>query len=66
MLRESEVNRLLKKLTRDLIEFPQPTICKHYVAAKVLSTMNDLGLEVSGELALAVVNADDEKALTLL
>lgn len=63
---EFEVNQKLKLLVVDMIEFPQPTVCKHFVAAKLLSMMEYFGYNVTPELAGAVVNANDEEALKLL
>jgi hypothetical protein len=49
-----------------LMKFPYPTICRHLVAANLLSTLEEHGYPVSKELARAVVGADDDAALALL
>jgi hypothetical protein len=48
------------------IAFPYPKICKHLVAADLLSLLEEHGFPVTTELAGAVVNADDEVALDLI
>jgi hypothetical protein len=49
-----------------LLRFPFPTVCRHLVAADLLSALEEAGLGIPQELARAVVAADDENALTLL
>jgi hypothetical protein len=49
-----------------VISFPQPQMCKHLIAADLLSLLIKHGIEVSSDLAEAVVGADDETALRLL
>lgn len=53
----------LDNLVKELVAFPFPQICKHLAACRVLETMESLGVEVSKELAAAVVKADDEIVL---
>jgi hypothetical protein len=47
----------------DLIRFPAAHVCKHYVAANILSLLEKNGIAISNELARTVVNAEDEAAL---
>lgn len=49
-----------------LLRFPYPQVCRHYVAAQLLSELERLGLSVSRELADAVVGANDAEAIRLL
>jgi len=46
-----------------LLEFPRPKLCKHHAALTVLDRLVD---EPSEELVKAIVDADDEKALSIL
>jgi hypothetical protein len=48
---------------RRVIAYPFPQICKHLVASNMLSDMEELGFDVTQEVARAVVQADDEAAL---
>ncbi len=49
-----------------LLEFPYPTICRHKVAADLLSLLEEAGYPLSQELARAVVFAHDDEAEILL
>ena len=49
-----------------IIQFPRAQVCKHLVAADLLSMIEENGNSVSEELAAAIVGADDEEALRLL
>jgi len=49
-----------------MMRFPYPTICRHSVAADLLSLLEEYGRPVSTELARAIVQADDDTALVLL
>lgn len=49
-----------------LIQFPRPQICRHAVAADLLSALEAEGLAVTRELADAIVGCDDDQALELL
>jgi hypothetical protein len=49
-----------------MIRVPRAQICKHLVAADILSLIIEHGGNVSSELAAAVVGAEDERALELL
>jgi len=57
--------RILRIIQR-LMQFPYPQICRHLVAADLLSLLEEYGMEVSSDLAKAVVGADDENAVRLL
>lgn len=59
---EEELTRMIKRL----IEFPYARICKHSIAADLLSLLNDHGYLINEDLADAIVNAKDEKALKIL
>ena len=48
------------------MKFPYPTICRHLVAADMLSALEEHGYPVSRRLVKAVVDADDEAALEAL
>jgi hypothetical protein len=48
------------------MQFPYPTICRHLVAADLLSTLEEHGYRMPEGLAHAVVNAHDEDALAIL
>ena len=63
---EKQLQKDLLKAIRNAIAFPYSQICKHVVAADLLSVLEKHGVEVSKELADAVVSANDEEALTLL
>lgn len=54
------------RMIENAIKFPYPQICKHLVAADLLSLLEQYGVVVSEELAKAIVSADDEAALLLL
>jgi hypothetical protein len=53
-------------MVRNLMKFRYPQICRHLVAADLLSLLDSKGASVSADLADAVVNANDEEALRLL
>jgi hypothetical protein len=53
-----EIERLLK--------FPAPQICKHHICCNLLSLLERCGYPLSDKLVRAVVNADDETALTII
>lgn len=50
------------ELVAQLLNFPHPKVCKHYVAANLLSILEKHGVPVSDDLAKAVVDGDDDKA----
>lgn len=57
----------LVEIIRRMLELPEPTICRHSVAAWLLSVLERHGCKVSDALAHAVVFAEpDEDALRLL
>ena len=62
MVTEAKILDLVKRL----LNFPEPKICRHYVAANLLNILEESGYPISQELAGAVVNADDDYALNLL
>lgn len=53
-------------MVKKLLEFPFPQICRHSVACDLLSLLEENGVEISHELAEAVVKCDDERGLSLL
>jgi hypothetical protein len=57
---------VLWRAIRVLLNFPYPQICRHSVAADLLSILEEHGVPVSAELASAVVRAEDDEALALL
>lgn len=64
--KDAEIARLSKALDatwRKVIAYRMPQVCKHLVAANMLSDMEELGFEVPQDLAKAVVWCDDETAL---
>lgn len=57
------------QLVKRIINYRQPQICKHAIACDVLSEMEWSGFPVSDkykELVKAVVDCEDETALTLI
>jgi hypothetical protein len=48
---------------RRVIAYPFPQICKHLVASNMLSDMEEIGFDVTQDVAHAVVNAHDDEAL---
>lgn len=58
-------DRIVKAI-EGLLRFPFPQVCRHLVAADLLSLLEECGASVSEELAHAVVRAEDEEALDLL
>lgn len=76
MIRQDNSNSTVKTVTlpahevldivQRLLQFPLPTICRHAVAADLLSALEAHGYPVSNELAGAVVRAEDDVALKLL
>ena len=56
----------LIELAENLLRFPQATICVHHVAASLLSILVQSGVDISSDLAAAVVGGDDETGLKLL
>jgi len=61
-----KIERQLLNFVKRAIEFPYPQICKHMVAADLLSLLEERGLPIPEELAKAVVQADDETAIKLI
>ena len=57
--------RILQMIER-LMNFPCPQICRHLVASDLLSLLEEHGMQVSSELASAVVGANDEEAIKLI
>lgn len=56
------------EMIRGLLNFPAPTVCRHYVMCNLLSLMEKRGFpgEELRALAEAVVDADDETAMSCL
>jgi hypothetical protein len=57
---------VLETMIISLISFPYPQICKHLVACDLLSIIEEHGGDVPYELAQAIAQANDERALELL
>ena len=53
------------EMIKGLLIFPHPQICRHYVAANLLSLLEKRGWKCSNEFAKAVVDADDETAIRI-
>ena len=53
-------------MIQQLLKFPFPQICRHSVCADLLSLLEQNGYPVSGDLAGAVIQANDEVSLKLL
>ncbi len=62
MLNEKDLYGFLQTL----IGLPQARICKHWVAAQLLSLMEQKGSVIDPKLAEAVVCAYDKRSLTLI
>ena len=54
------------KVIKELIEFPDSKICKHHVAATLLSLLEAKGYKLDNDLVKAIVDADDETSLSIL
>ena len=54
------------RIVDGLLKFPFPQICRHSVALDLLSLLKENGIDVSEELAVAVIKADDDTALSLI
>lgn len=54
------------KLIEQLLKFPRAEVCRHYVCCNILSMLEANGFDVTNDLAKAVVDADDETALSNL
>lgn len=50
----------------ELVKFPYPTVCVHYVGARLLNMLEESGYPITSELAMAVVCAKDEEAIRAL
>ena len=59
MIPEAKILQYIESLLR----FPNPTICRHLVAADLLSMMEELGWRCPEALAKAVVDGEDELAI---
>lgn len=53
----------VRDVVKSLLGFPSPKLCKHHAALTVLDKLVD---EPSEELIKSIVDADDEKALSIL
>ena len=51
------------ELMKDIIKYPDARICKHYIACLLLEILEKNGLEISNNLAEALVQCNDELAL---
>lgn len=63
MAENERLKAFIDQTWRRVIGYPFPQICKHLVASNMLSDMEELGFEVTQEVARAVVQSDDEAAL---
>jgi hypothetical protein len=60
------VERALKEWIKRVLNYPSDQPCKHWVLTALLSEIEGLGAVHSGSFIKAVVDADDETALSLL
>ena len=63
MRENAKLKAFIDDAWRRVIAYPFPQVCKHLVAANMLSDMEQLGFEVTNEVARAVVQSDDDAAL---
>ncbi len=56
----------LLRFIRETIEFPDAKVCKHFIAANLLSLMEENGYPLSNALAAAIVGGDDIAAIEML
>ena len=54
------------KIIRKLVNFPYRKICVHSVACDLLFLIEEKGATIDFELAKSIVNADNEKSLSIL
>lgn len=57
---------VILEMVRGLLRFPYPKICRHLVAAELLSALDEAGYPISLSAISATFNARDEEALELL
>ena len=60
-----EANDILSVIHK-MLTFDYPTICRHYIAAELLSLLESKGVPVTNDFARGVVNADDALAISEL
>ena len=58
--------RDILQFIRRLLSFPYPQICRHLVVCDLLSIMENKGMIVHNDLAEAVCQSDDDRALGIL
>ena len=66
MKSESITEADIYKLIKQMLGFPFPQICRHDVACRLISLLEERGYPIDEEFVKAVVAADDETALSLL
>ena len=54
------------KMVADLLRFPRPVVCKHYICLNLLSMLEENGSSLDKNLVNAVVEGNDEVSLRLL
>ncbi len=62
-------NEQIFGMIKRLLSFPYPTICRHSVAADLLSLLEESGEEITdsfAELAKHIIEAQDQEALHYL
>lgn len=62
---EDQVEKVMKKLIVQLLEFPQAHVCKHWAACNILSEMEQMGFEVTEEMTKSLIESRDGDALNL-
>jgi len=50
-------------IVRNLLDFPQPSICRHAVALQLVAVLRLYGSNISEETIQAIIESDDETAL---
>ena len=53
-------------LIRQTLSYPQPLVCKHLLAADLLSLLESSGVAIESVLAKAVIESNDTLALALI
>lgn len=59
-------NKTLYGIIKTLIEFPNPTVCKHHAALEILNAMEIHGTKIDRELVKNIVEANDFASMKIL
>lgn len=59
----AQLTAALDDAWRAVLRYPFAQVCKHLIAANMLSNMEEIGFDVPHDLAKAVVQCDDDEAL---